>query len=279
MGKQPEGVSGTKEWAATSENCMEGCGNDCIYCYAKADAIRFKRRTPKTWKDEVVDQAKVDKKVNKRKGTIMFPTTHDLRLDHWEPCLLKLIHLLGPGNKVLVVSKPDHRVIKKILSRINSPQFKSQVLLRFTIGSMDPYTLQFWEPNAPPFSSRLYALMWAFENGWQTSVSMEPMLDEQHVDVMRTACTLAPYVTDAVWLGKANNLTARTTLNFGGADKVPDIVKLKVSSLIESQSDGAIRTLYESVTTHKTLKKKVKFKESIKKVVGIEVPTEAGLDI
>jgi len=37
---------GTKEWAPNNENCIEGCENDCIYCYAAESADRYKPRPP-----------------------------------------------------------------------------------------------------------------------------------------------------------------------------------------------------------------------------------------
>ena len=43
-------TSGTKEWRPNNENCIEGCSNDCRYCYAKKNAIRFGRRDPGSWK-------------------------------------------------------------------------------------------------------------------------------------------------------------------------------------------------------------------------------------
>ena len=32
-------ITGTKEWAEYSRNCVIGCSNDCHYCYAKAMAV------------------------------------------------------------------------------------------------------------------------------------------------------------------------------------------------------------------------------------------------
>jgi len=46
-------------------------------------------------------------------------------------------------------------------------------------------------------------------------------------------------------------------------------------TLLQSQSDERILSLYEKLKDHP----KIKWKESIKKVVGLQIPTEAGLDI
>lgn len=47
-------VFGTTEWAASNVNYLKGCSNDCKYCYSKEMSIRFKRKTPETWKNEEV---------------------------------------------------------------------------------------------------------------------------------------------------------------------------------------------------------------------------------
>ena len=41
MSKKP--ISGTKEWSVSSVNCITGCEHNCRYCYARANALRFKR--------------------------------------------------------------------------------------------------------------------------------------------------------------------------------------------------------------------------------------------
>jgi hypothetical protein len=271
-------VSGTREWSSTSVNCMKGCSNGCLYCYACATAYtRTKQKDFGTWRDEEPIQKAVEKKYGKRDGTVMFPTQHDItegNIDYTLPVFRKLVEA---RNKVLLVSKPRPHLIQKLCESLHGLSFpyKDNVLFRFTIGSMDPLILNTWEPNAPPFAERLYSLMWCFKNGWQTSVSMEPMLDERHPAVSRLVQTLSPYVTDAIWLGKANHLMQRLSVNFGGRDKIHPHIKLCAEALLESQSDGCIRTLYDSFNNSP----KIKWKESIKKVVGLEVPTEAGLDI
>jgi len=37
--------TGTQEWAASNVNIQDGCEHDCLYCYAKIMAIRYKRAT------------------------------------------------------------------------------------------------------------------------------------------------------------------------------------------------------------------------------------------
>ena len=37
--------TGTREWSEHSVNCRQGCTNGCLYCYARAQALRFGRIT------------------------------------------------------------------------------------------------------------------------------------------------------------------------------------------------------------------------------------------
>lgn len=260
---------------------MIGCAYSCLYCYAKAQAIRFGRATAESWATERPGKIV---KFGRREGTVMFPTSHDITAGNVEHCVKTLSGLLLAGNRVLVVSKPRPDIIERLVwglednwSESHHPPLRERILFRFTIGSMDPGTLRFWEPNAPTFAERLYSLMWAHANNWQTSVSMEPMLDTDHEDAIRLARTVAPYVTDAVWIGKANKLGQRCSMNASG--QMDQHTSDMIFALEESQRDLAIFRLHDQVMRDPQLAPKVKWKESIKKVVGIETPDEIGLDI
>jgi DNA repair photolyase len=117
-------------------------------------------------------------------------------------------NILKAGNDVLVVTKPHLEAIKKICDLL--PQYKDRILFRFTIGSIDTSVLKFWEPNAPAFEERLESLKHAFHSGYSTSVSCEPMLDEQMDNLIEA---ILPYVTDSIWLGKMNQPQFRLSMN------------------------------------------------------------------
>ena len=168
-------VSGTKEWASSNFNVMRGCANGCLYCYACANAIRFNQKEPGTWTHEEVNEKAAKRVFGLRDGTIMYPTTHDFTLANLEHTLPPLVRMLEAGNQVLVVSKPNLHVIWEMCEACE--KYKDQILFRFTIGSGLDEVLSFWEPNAPAFMSRLESLSFAFEKGFKTSVSMEPLLD------------------------------------------------------------------------------------------------------
>jgi len=265
--------TGTREWAASSVNVMSGCEHDCLYCYAKTTAKRYKTHEG-PWNEAVVVPSLATKRFGKRKGTVMFPTTHDITPGNLEHCLPVLRRLLEAGNKVLIVSKPHPEVIGRIIAKL--AEYKDQVLFRFTIGSMNDAILKFWEPGAPTFSERLDSLRFAHQQGWATSVSMEPMLDLEEDDIVACYEAVVPYVTDNVWLGKMNKVVERLKRNgIITADDPNPEVSAQAGLLMGSQSDERIKALYDRLKDCPH----IRWKESVKAVVGIESPAEVGMDI
>jgi hypothetical protein len=233
---------------------------------AKSMAIRFKRKTPVTWKNEVLAPGKIQKGFHKRNGRIMFPSSHDITPAHLDECMIFLKNILGPGNEVLVVSKPHFDCIKRVCDELFA--YKDKIMFRFTMGSVESRTLKFWEPNAPDFAERLESLNYAFEKGFQTSISCEPILDNHAGDLI---ALVSPYVTNSIWLGKVNNLLGRLKVN----GKNDHATTQRAKDLLELQSDQKIRQLYSQYKDNPL----IKWKASIKKVVGLKVPTESGLDV
>lgn len=261
----PTPVFGTKEWASSNVNIQSGCSNDCKYCYAKAMAIRHKRKTRDNWKEPEIQAAKVNKGFAKRKGTIMFPTTHDISRDNLAECITVLRNMLKAGNRVLIVSKPEPYCINKLCAELE--EFRDQILFRFSIGSANDTVLSFWEPGAPSFEKREFALGVAWTRGVATSVSCEPMLDNRVEDVVNA---VLPYVTDAIWIGLPNMLNQRIALNCGD-----DATKAWAKELMACFTKERIMDLYEQYEGNP----KIKWKESIKKAIGLDLPDKAGLDI
>ena len=258
-------IFGTKEWSDSSANFITGCKSSCLYCYAKAMAIRFKRATVDSWKIPIIREAQLEKKIGKKKGTIMFPSTHDLHPEHLYYIIPFLGKLLAPGNNVLIVSKPHPRCIIRICRDLE--EYRDQILFRFTIGSASDKILKFWEPGAPTIAQRLISLKKAFEAGFKTSVSMEPMLDYEPGKVIFHA---RKFVTDSIWLGKMNDPTSRLKIN--GHSDIPSEFK---DGIRHWMNDENIFNLYERYHDDPM----IKWKESIKKIIGLKMPEEKGLDI
>lgn len=192
---------GTKEWADSNVNCYSGCSNDCRYCYAKKMAIRFNRKTEQNWKVMEPNQKAIEKGYSKRRGRVMFPTSHDITMDCLSGCLIVLKKLIDSGNEILITTKPRLSVIKIICN--NFYKKKDLIQFRFTITSIRNKLLTFWEPGAPSFEERLDALIHAYNEGYKTSISIEPFLDENPFLLVEK---LIPYVTESIWIGKMNYL-------------------------------------------------------------------------
>ena len=125
---------------------------------------------------------------------------------------------------------------------------------RFTIGTTDEAIAKILEPNAPTPEERIACLKHAYESGFTTSVSAEPMLGG-----IRTALSIysavEPYATGDIWFGKLNRSPVKDRAE----------TELEVLSWIkQEQSDEKIRVL------HGMLKDldKVQWKGSIQKVMA-----------
>ena len=265
MAKRVECVSGTREWAVKSVNCISGCSNGCLYCYGKGMARRFGRVSSYAeWINPKLRPKEINRKRHKMSGTVMFPTTHDITPEFLEPCLVVLKNLLEADNKVLVVSKPQLECIQRICQDFVA--YKDNILFRFTIGAFDNALLAFWEPGAPTFEERLACLDFAFRKGFKTSVSAEPMLDTPNVVAL--FYKLAPFVTDSIWLGKLNR--ARNCVG----ERSPE-VEAAIQRIEINQTDDQIRAIYQSLKDEPL----VRWKESVKEVIGLKLAEAAGMDV
>ncbi len=162
---------GTKEWADSNTNCYYGCSNNCRYCYAKKMAIRFKRKTEDNWKIMEPNKKAIEKGYSKRKGRIMFPTSHDITPESLSGCLIVLKKLLDANNEVLITTKPSLACVKIICNSFYKK--RGFIQFRFTITSFNNDLLTFWEPKAPLFEERLESLKHAFKIGYKTSISID----------------------------------------------------------------------------------------------------------
>jgi len=264
--KRKKVVSGTGEWAASNENIQRGCENGCLYCYAASMAIHYGRATASSWTEPTLNETKIAKGYARRAGRIMFPTTHDITPANLDACMTVLAKMLRVGNEVLIVSKPHLECVKRICEVFDT--FKEQILFRFTIGSASDDVLGFWEPNAPPFQERLACLRHARQMGYQTSVSCEPMLD-LNPEAVAEACR--EFISDAIWFGMPKMLGQRVGMNSPDNADAKNRAKL----LVSQQTKDWLERLYSYYRNDPL----VKWKDSIKEVVGLERPTEKGLDV
>jgi DNA repair photolyase len=245
--------TGTREWSQSSENCCLGCSHGCLYCYARADALRWKRiASPAEWTRE--RNLPLPKHFKRRPGVVMFPTTHDITPANLDHCLAMLEGLLKAGNRVLVVSKPHASCVAEICRRFGGMWKEiggcmERLEFRFTIGAWSNSTLAYWEPGAPDFSERWGALRMAFDLGQHTSVSMEPLL------------------TETIWIGKANHLRLRSAWMF--TPEMPDerlrALHAEIERIEAGQTEEAVRRVYEALKDNP----KVRWKDSYRRVLGL----------
>ena len=257
---------GTREWASKNINISNGCYNNCKYCYSKSMAIRFKRKTSENWTEEVLVDTNDRKFFRKYDGKIMFPSSHDITPSTLQASIEVLKSLLTAGNDILIVSKPSLDCIKSLCNELSD--YKDKILFRFTIGSANNQTLSFWEPNAPSLKERLESLKFAYRNGFKTSISCEPFLDktvEKLVDKTRE------YVTDSIWIGKANKLKGMLSTNGYKDDETSKRVR-ELEEIYKSDYKNSLYKLYKK-------DKMIKWKDSLKKDFGIKLQTESGLDL
>jgi len=184
----------------------------------------------------------------------MFPSSHDIfdlpQIE--EACFTVLARLLESKNNVLIATKPRINVIRDI-DRLFS-KYKEYLQFRFTITSIQDNLLKFWEPNAPNFQERLESLIFAFDKGYKTSVSIEPFLD---YDPAKLVELIAPFTTESIWLGKMNYIPRRNLSN------------VEQQYFDDIRKNYEIEHLWEVYTQLKDLPL-IKFKDSVRTKLGIK---------
>lgn len=246
--------------------------DDCRYCYASAIDKRFKKHPDREWKEEKIRIKDVEKNYPRFNGRVGIPSSHDITPATLYPVKEVIRKLVAAGNEILVVSKPRVDCIKNICDEFY--ESRSQFLFRFTVSTMDNELIKFWKPNAPLYEERKEALKYAYEMGYQTSDSMEPLLDSENV--IATIHDLAPYVTDSIWLGKMNNIPSMKDKdgNPPGSYEQEFIDKIRMG-----QTPDRIKEIYRELQEYPDLFPLIKFKDSYKKVLGLEAATAAGMDV
>ena len=120
-------------------------------------------------------------------------------------------------------------------------------------------------PNAPSYEERREALRYAFEAGFETSVSAEPLLDANHIDELVE--DLSPFITHSLWIGKMNHF------HYVKIDR-PE-VEAELEKIKDGQKDDNIKAIYARHNDNPL----IRWKGSIKEIVGIQPPDKPGMDI
>ncbi len=162
--------------------------------------------------------------------------------------------MLRSGNRLLIVSKPRLDCITRLCEELLA--YRDTILLRFTIGTVDPAIAAFWEPGAPAPAERVQALRLAFERNYRTSVSAEPLLGGLET-ALQLLPVVRPYVTDSIWIGKMNKIRTRVELSD------PDVLR-HARRIEHAQRDEEVMALVQALE-HDPL---VRWKDSFQEVIA-----------
>lgn len=184
------------------------CYNDCKYCYMKGMKKRFFDTDIENL-DMIVDEKKVKKawKQNEDGKVYMFPSSHDIFDEYLDEYIETCKKMLDSGNSILVVTKPRETCINRMIKEFED--YKDKVLFRLTITTVDEKIAKYYEPNAPTIRERIKCLRLLYENGYRTSVSIEPFLSNP----IKTVNDTEKYVTDDIWIGVMSGINTNNEID------------------------------------------------------------------
>lgn len=246
------------ELLKTAEDIQVGCIYNCRYCSSRYEAVEKKKWcTYEQWIDPVTIRYKVHRSFLKRLDVISYPENHDITTRNLSDSLHVIRSMLEAGNKVRVLSKPNYGCIAEICKVFI--KYRKQLSFCFTIGSMDPRVLSFWEPQAPSFDERLKSLQFAFDYGFQTSVSIEPFLDSDVVKTINLYDRIHTLVRGNVWIGSMQGFNNIELLDVLNSDKQKFVYPLKDFISV----DKTILLMVEQLRNERL----IRWKESMVKVL------------
>ncbi len=265
MSNPAKAIRGTAEWAVATVDCCIGCPHDCRYCYARRDLVQGSRLlVAGQWPICRVLEDEVARMHPLYPGQVMFPGHHDIVPENLTACRKVIMNLLTAGNRVLLVSKPHLSCIRELCRDLRA--YRDRLLFRFTITARDSRILRFWEPQAPDYAERRACLELAFREGFATSVSVEPILDSE--DVVAMVHELQPLVTHSIWLGRMNEIAARVRCS------TPEVLA-EIARITKGQEEENICKIFRMLRHIPVMR----WKESIKPLVGLPLAEIPGLDI
>jgi DNA repair photolyase len=251
-----------QDWTKSKNNfnICTGCKNDCLYCYMKPFNAKYpKLKQPADWHNWEIRTEDVEKAYGLKDGWVGFPSSHDIFPEILDAYLTVLGKLLRAGNQVLIVSKPRIDCIKPICEA--SHFFKDKIIFRFTIGAMDDGILGFWEPNAPGYQERRDCLEFAYDQGFRTSVSMEPMLDTPRIDEQIADLRQFVRKDENIWLGTMNYMNYLEQIKEGvGEELTAAITKVEAGQTVEM-----LTAIYQKYKDDPLIKWKT---DALKKIIG-----------
>ena len=258
---QPGGAkrkTGTREWADCTANAITGCAHGCLYCYARANALRFQRLARgEDWTREALRDLQAPALRRRYPGRVMFPSSHDVTEANLGHCLGAIGRLLAAGNELLIVSKPTAATAAALAIALDG--HKDRVEFRFSITCLTAGARKFWEPGAPALGERIEALKIVHTAGFRTSVSCEPLLEPWNARQLVAA--VAGYVVETIWIGKARELDGRTAWC---RKRMGEALAMAIEHLQDWQTPSAVLSIAEGLRGRLAAETwaKVRFKDS-----------------
>jgi DNA repair photolyase len=255
---------GTAEWSNETYNTHFGCKNGCWNCYAWNGVWRRHQKGNDLYGKEMQLRPEWSKTWRNRpeKYTIMYPSVHDTIFSTIKESFAIMKNMVQAKNiYVLWVTKPQLAVIKAFIEQFR--EYRERITIRLTITTNNDEQLEFWESNASRYDERLFSLHALFNNGYNTSVSVEGMLipksdDKDLVQAeIRFINELLPYIRNTIWIGMMNHLPVHTQRG----QPLTELQRKKIAELKVFYSNQNIKQLVQALYKEP----KVRWKESVKK--------------
>ena len=195
-------TKGWQEWAEHWLGIQNHCERGCKFCFAIKSDMQYKRISKPEERMQPKERKGIKNPDKKYDGLVAFPNTHDITIQNYSECIDYLERLLKAGNQVLIVTKPDVRIIELLISDLRD--YKEQLEFRLTITTYENEVIKEFEPNASLFEDRVLCLKMLFMAGFETSVSIEPYTSR---DVRGLIERIFHYVTREIWVGIMNHFS------------------------------------------------------------------------
>lgn len=198
-----KGNLGWKEWVDKTVSLQVGCENNCKYCWARV--LGHRRGYVPVWDDwEKPRDKKQPDFLRVKYGVVGFPGTHDIHESNLEKSIKTIKILVDYGNNVILVTKGLNLIVSKLIDALC--MYKDKVEFRFSFSTNYDDLIKKLEGNSPLYKEKKFALQLAFQRGFRTSISMEPYISSNLVEIIND---LKEFVSSKIFfVGVMNHRTS-----------------------------------------------------------------------
>lgn len=259
---------GTEEWVRKGGriNVAKGCANNCVYCYARANSHRFNQRNFKDWAEVSICYGKrIPKKIKHIAGKydFMMQTATDIpeSEEGWKEWLRVAKDILNKKFSLLITTKPRLERIKMIHEELED--FKEYFTFRFSITSRNEERVKLFEPNASSYAERIESLKYVFDRKYNSSVSIEPLLDLSPIPIVEDIQNYLGKIDAAMDIGTIWIGFLKTKYIPDFYRKTSEELNTAIGRFTWKQSFENVLKWYKVAFPHE----RVVFKESVKKMM------------